>query len=53
MEQMTIKVTIGEFDIGIISSFGTQKVLRKGKNTKKNYFLMFDSKVENVKENQI
>ena len=31
--------------------FGSQKVLRKEKNGKKNYFLMFDCPIRNSKEN--
>ena len=33
--------------------FGSWKVLSKEKNTKENYFLMFDCLVENTEENQI
>ena len=33
--------------------FGTQKILRKEKKTKKNNFLMFNFNVENRKENKI
>ena len=31
--------------------FGSRKVLRKEKNDKKNYFLMFDSIIKSFKEN--
>ena len=33
--------------------FGSQKALKKEKNVKKNYFLMFGYTLKNAKENQI
>ena len=45
-EIRNIKAPFGTWKV-----FGTQKVLGKGKKTKKNDFLMFGFLVENIKEN--
>ena len=39
--------------INTMTIFGSQKILGKEKNIKKNSFLMFGFTIENIKENQI
>ena len=39
--------------INTMTIFGSQKILGKEKNVKKNSFLMFGFTIKNIKENQI